>query len=558
MICLFKELKLHRSWILNENIAPLESIKNGLNTEEEEKKMINLDIAKTPTKSQGIPNFTDSHSFPLLNEQKTTAPLTLENFSKEKTNEKHKKGRRIKPTLVKNTEIQLGFVFSSKPEASKNNDLSSRNYLVEKNRRLFDASPLVDSSSKGSLSDERELLRKTKISLSPKKKVGSTNSIISPSPSPLKVKSISSFNYIKPSLEKVTDKNLIDTLIELYLTCFQLNSCYYFVSELEFLLQLLGKRMKSEKLTLPSSENLIEKVFSIFHNCIYFSVAVIEKLYLYGYLKVLSPLSLTLLSENVYIVSLFPDFSSILKLEKPSHGNHLMFKTYQLSSVAFEPELDSKVNYPNEQSFTTFRRQRDSFYLLYEKWKEFNFKSSINENEYDIRYKAQEILNISTDCGNYYHLARLFVSQMIKSCVGHVDENKSNVDQLHESKVEDKFPKTKEMNIRLKKLNKRFCTDIFNNDYSEEFSKNESFFCKFIIFCNNDKFNTYLRLIMKNKIEEFNCTKFSVCYKKDEITSEQIELFETVTLTLKLLAKFIGLLDFAPYYTKTNKSKKFY
>lgn len=85
-------------------------------------------------------------------------------------------------------------------------------------------------------------------------------------------------------------------------------------------------------------------------------------------------------------------------------------------NVCFQIDTDNRENFPSVSAFHVFRKQRDAFYDILRIWKE---NHSVPGWVFQIALgsKIRSMLTMYNDSVNYYHMARLFKSQLLISCI---------------------------------------------------------------------------------------------------------------------------------------------
>src|SRR5699024_8682890 len=115
----------------------------------------------------------------------------------------------------------------------------------------------------------------------------------------------------------------------------------------------------------------------------------------------------------------------------------------------------------------------------------------------------RSMLSMSKDVGNCYHLARLFVSQLLKSCYDTCDSKKSATNRNAASNQTNRILSDQE---RFKKLQDRFVKKAPNDNrlscnlLEESFNQKERFFRDFIYYSDSHSFNEQLKLVLKSQI----------------------------------------------------------
>lgn len=505
-------------------------------------------------------NLNDDESFPKLNNHTfvKTTPTSTERKSAASDQKSSKKQRRINPTLVNDTiENNANFV-----EIKDKKNL--RKTLFEKNRKIFDEAPELEQ--KNPPRDEIKLMAKDISMLTPKKSSTTTaNNIQLLVRTP--IKNQEQAPAIQPSLDRVNvDKVKFDNLVLFYSNLIKHNLIPNVLAELDFLIQLVTRRCANEH----SNEFLAAFQFcSNYHNCIYFTIKSLEYVYEHTLVNYFDEQFFKTLSLNESIKRMSPAFhSQLLNCEQLMNVDE---QIHDLSTaivpafdfIAYQPETDSQENFPNDHSFHLFRRQRDAFFKLYYDWKQlftkklFKQDSILNDQEFKFIHKVTFIFSLSKDFANYFHLARLFLAQLMQCCTG---QNATNAEQTISELIKQKATTNQSTpNVcenKMKKLNKRFNQqDQKVMATQSSFTGEEIFFYEFITACNNYSFLTILQRLLISKIAELNDPNLLVeAIELDENNLEIASFFCTNLLNLQLLAKFLGLIVFMPFYSKVNST----
>lgn len=85
-------------------------------------------------------------------------------------------------------------------------------------------------------------------------------------------------------------------------------------------------------------------------------------------------------------------------------------------NVCFQIDTDNRENFSSFIAFHTFKKQRDAFYDILRIWKE-NHLVSGWVFQIALGSKIRNMLTLHNDPTNYYHIARLFKSQLLISCI---------------------------------------------------------------------------------------------------------------------------------------------
>ena len=377
---------------------------------------------------------------------------------------------------------------------------------------------------------------------------------------------------VQPSAEKVTvDRTKLANLTLFYTGLIKRNLIANILTELDFLIQLVTRRSTNEQ----SGEFLSAFDFcSNYHNCLMFAVSSLEQLYDDTLVNYFDEPFFKTLSTNEAIRRLSPDFQAklanceqLLGGDEQVHDLSTAILQQNASSafdfIAYQPETDSNENFLNENSFHLFRRQRDAFFKLYYEWKQlytkkaFKQDSILNDQEFKFVNKVAFIFSLSKDFANYFHLARLFLAQLMQCCTGSSTANvEQTIADLIKAKATTSQSTPNVCESKMKKLNRRFQQqDQKVMATQSSFTGEEIFFYDFIVACNNYSFLTVLQSLLIAKITELNDPQLLMdAIDFDENNLEIASRFCTDLLNLQLLAKFLGLIVFMPFYSKMGAS----
>ncbi|EZA59508.1 Codanin-1 [Ooceraea biroi] len=225
-------------------------------------------------------------------------------------------------------------------------------------------------------------------------------------------------------------------------------------------------------------------------------------------------------------------------------------------NVCFQIDTDNRENFTSIAAFQTFRKQRDAFYDILRIWQE-NHLVSGWVFQIALGGKIRSMLTMHNDSTNYYHIARLFKSQLLISCIknGHQDDTVDD-DSLNFLKA------LKHVNPeKLTQLSKRFVTPLPSQSQAigPLFSGMQEFFKDFILHAFNPIFYVHLENCFVHEIMELNGSQFANSEIEDSETmvDEQTQRnFTTCLASLRLLAKILGLLVSLPYRPESNMTKE--
>ncbi|KAL0112710.1 hypothetical protein PUN28_012167 [Cardiocondyla obscurior] len=225
-------------------------------------------------------------------------------------------------------------------------------------------------------------------------------------------------------------------------------------------------------------------------------------------------------------------------------------------NVSFQIDTDNRENFSSVIAFHTFKKQRDAFYDIFRMWQE-NHLLPGWVFQIALGGKIRTMLTMHNDCSNFYHIARLFKSQLLISCIqnGHQDGVMDDESLGFLKALKHTNPE------KLTQLSKRFVTPLPSQSQSigPSFPGIQEFFKDFILHAFNPIFYTHLENCFVHEIMELNDTQFANSEIEDSETmvDEQTQRnFITCLASLRLLAKVLGLLVSLPYRSESNTTKE--
>lgn len=556
--------KLHQSldWLLKQTVnVPIN--RTPLTVVNKKSSTINENFQKNL-------NINDHNSFPSLDEASSklqVKPANQQTLTK-----------RIKPTLV-----------------SQSRAVPSEQNSTFQNVNYGKGNPST-STSADSYKEERELLknvREKRFSEKPATTAAANStatisqSQTSRAPRDPVVKQLT---VIKPKYAAATCKEEIVKLKTLYIQLLMNNHTTSLLEEIKFIIAVINKRATSESAELSTTADRLQSIFSSYHNCFYFVYLAFEDLFIeHQFINLLSFKAVEQIKSNRILMDYQVDdceedeiLENLKELiercylgqttdeQQNAEGQN---STEDDDFVYFQPDTDDKSNFPNDQSFYVFRKQRDDFYRLLKRYTEGNWSASIAG---DLKVQAtftsfiNGILGMSKDVGNYYHLARLFISQLLKSCshrqrsssspsskktAGPEQINRGGTTQL--STNEEKYRKLQD---RFERKPRNVGADNSNSLLEEAFTERERFFSDLIYYGDSHCFNEQLKLILKSQIlantsQDMNSFVERLLLMVGENDGGGVDSGESSTSLLAflgrihLLAKFFGFLVFYPLNT---------
>jgi codanin-1 len=356
----------------------------------------------------------------------------------------------------------------------------------------------------------------------------------------------------------ITNINELEVIISIYAIILKSNFVSNLIEELKFICELVTKPVTKE--FNHQIDLQMDLYLSSYHNCVYFSVKLLEELLLnHRLINCLNKTTLKLMIECINIAKFSPLLKENLLLmfetQKPVNNNANNNLKTTLESVLFQSETDNKCNFPNDHSFHLFRKQRDEFYQIYNNFRQKNngLKSG-KESNLKLINSIKHLFSLSRDSGNMSHLSRLFVSQLLQSCVNR-ELCSQNIDFTEETTddnetVRNLLPDRE----RLRKLQKRFNKSSTKLSDTNLFSKEEQFFRDFIFYGDSHAFNEHLKYLLSHKLLEFN--SFEVLNFDNDLNEVQVlrNRFRNNLITLKIIAKFLAYITFYPFDTTLSNN----
>lgn len=190
-------------------------------------------------------------------------------------------------------------------------------------------------------------------------------------------------------LKTVTNKNLLDRLIEIHSIIIDLNLPINILVEISYLLNLINTEIEipttneTPAIQLPlstdnSNSNQMNTNTTKFHgllknfnNCLYFALGVLTKQK--NLLALMDTITIKVLIDNDRLKQLDHTIHEFLVRV---HGHKMKLETYRMitggindsngmsKNVFYQQENDTKDNFPTSREFHDFRKQRDVFYTI--------------------------------------------------------------------------------------------------------------------------------------------------------------------------------------------------
>uniref|UniRef100_A0A4W3JP14 Codanin 1 n=1 Tax=Callorhinchus milii TaxID=7868 RepID=A0A4W3JP14_CALMI len=471
---------------------------------------------------------------------------------------KTKPSRRINPTPV-SAERSLSkpkICFTSTPLSQQ----STSTYTAGAVREAFGAGlEGTVVSPANSLQEEREML---KIERSKLLQVTSTPYVsvpddtttpIKPPPCGRSVPISSDSQTVCADVSKVSYRNQLDILAQLYSACILENLVPNIFLELFFILQLLTSRGGASAVDDAEDEmKYSSEYFRSVHNCVYFAVRVLDK-----QLTIISHLdkgTLRLLAENDRLAMFSSSLhDQMIYAHKISTAKVSLALPSVIQPVPFEPETDNRSNFISDRAFQNFKKQRDIFYELLREWED-KHENPCWDFERALGLRISEMFFLDTFC-DFFHpnilfhiLSSLFLLQMCKGPVGTLAGGDNPDQDVLDMLGSDNL-------MKLKRLQERFVVpqSIGGPCPPPAFSGCQEFFRDFLLCAGSHQLNQHLSDGLCQQISELDSIAIlnheSTERETDMDEQDEKEHFASVLMTVRLLAKFLGFLTFLPYRT---------
>ena len=337
-----------------------------------------------------------------------------------------------------------------------------------------------------------------------------------------------SMEFIEPSLVYIQeeDKSSLERLAQLYNLCIDHRLVPNILVELHLVLQLFTVKHQIQCSKPISSITRKAGLFVSVHNCVYFaSMVLTHQVHLFRHLN---HDAIGYLVENNRLQEFCPEnVKETLESYKqeakrdfdPVDGSSVM---NSLESVRFQEETDSRDNFPDSNTFTDFKKQRDSFYELLKNWElsynDFN-KGSKNRDQFG--FSVIKILKLQENPINLRHFARLFTKQMLINCLKE-DKSRNLEDKMDDASYSYSYSNWK--------LQSRFGRPKKCQEFFKEFLSVSTY-----------SFIVHLKEEMKDMIVSMNDTNFNL---DDDIPIMEIG---NLILELRILAKYLAMIEVLPF-----------
>ncbi|XP_011312307.1 codanin-1 isoform X2 [Fopius arisanus] len=375
-------------------------------------------------------------------------------------------------------------------------------------------------------------------------------------------------SVVTPRLSLVDNMAVLDKLADLYGNLIRRNLVPNVMAELYFIMTLIISQSKgTEHISLnvlggtagckSVDEGDIEVEFierektylSTPHNCVYFATNIL--IHQKDLLVVLDRTTIKLLYENHHIETFKPELRHYLvelydkKVLESNEFKETDIRTFG-TNVCFQVDTDNRENFPSTIAFSKFRKQRDLFYQSLKIWEDGHQASNWCFSSALTR-KINSLISLHDETVNYYHLARLFKSQLLTSCLQHPSEDSFDDQTLPMLKS------WKSANLeKFKQLQGRLVTPLSSDGIvpRPSFPGVQEFYRDFLLTSANTKFNSILENCFIQEITDLNSTAFSLSDMKARETNlveSMKQKYFICICSLQLLSKFLGFLVSIPF-----------
>ncbi|XP_055546025.1 protein disks lost [Wyeomyia smithii] len=354
-------------------------------------------------------------------------------------------------------------------------------------------------------------------------------------------------------LERVTERALIDRLVDVYTVVIDLNMTPNILSELAYLINLINTEFEpiGAQCEVDRAKPIALAGFILknLNNCVYFALQALNRQR--TLLALLDSITLKVLIENERIACLEQSLSAYLReiyTQKLQLDNNIQ-KLLDVSSmggiansstgginVFYQQEADTREHFPSDKEFGAFKKQRDAFCTIYRSWDLKHLNPTWNCLT-ELRGKIRSLLAIMEHPINMAHLAKLFTAQLVQSC--NFDNSASELAMA--------LPNVDP--AKLVKLRQRLVAPSqFSTQYL--FPGSQAFFRDFIIASEtNQIFIEQLKAVLIHELLEMNDSSYEVLNVSGSDNQHDCEYVvrPESTTTMRVLAKFIGYIISRPF-----------
>ncbi|XP_062134457.1 protein disks lost [Drosophila sulfurigaster albostrigata] len=342
-------------------------------------------------------------------------------------------------------------------------------------------------------------------------------------------------------LDQVTQPQQLQLLAAIYGQLMDLNLVPNVLSELGYAMQLLNIRGTSDEVASPEEISPLA-LLSRYKECIYFAVQLLEQQQ--QLLLQLDRKSLTVLLQHERVSLLSQQLQQQLESScqrKQQQSKAIPQDSQQQQNVYYQHDKDSRDNFPTQNEFCAFKRQRDLFYEALKHWETTHLNRMFSFS-LELGSSVREIFKQSEHAVNMSHFAKLFVSQLLMSS-----------GETHESPAELGLKLDQQ---RLNRLAQRLVTS--NSSVEDQFPRTQAFFRDFISNCGSIAFLVQLQLALYVQLLRHNDSSFELLpLQPDDDEAEQEQAAPYVVrpqamAELLMLAKFLGYVYALPYNRATS------
>lgn len=289
----------------------------------------------------------------------------------------------------------------------------------------------IESSNSKNFDEERTLLRKERL------RQMCDNKHVTHSGTEMVTSYVNEFVVAEPHLVSCPEE--LEVLADIYSRLMNCNLVLNIMTELYFVVGLLVVRVPvgcrtDEFRSSPevSSENVAHNLchgawntkkcayFTTVHNCVYFATSLLNRQR--HILELFDKITLRMIVDNRLISAFAPDLydfiSGFLTTDVSKTRRCVSVVAGIQDNVSFQSDTDNRQNFPTDQAFHIFRKQRDGFYAILRKWEadhmlpDWSFAHGLGP-------RIRTLLNLHSEPANFVHFARLFRSQLLGTCNGY-------------------------------------------------------------------------------------------------------------------------------------------
>jgi codanin-1 len=157
--------------------------------------------------------------------------------------------------------------------------------------------------------------------------------------------------------------------------------------------------------------------FTTVHNCVYFATSVLNQQR--HILQLFDKSTLRIIADNRHILAFTPDLydfiNGFLTINTSKTRRFASVVAGIQDNVSFQSDTDNRQNFPTDQAFHIFCKQRDGFYDILHRWEthhmlpDWSFALALGP-------RIKTLLNLHNEPVNFVHFSRLFRSQLLGTC----------------------------------------------------------------------------------------------------------------------------------------------